>query len=296
MTNILILTFNRSAMFGTLLDSIPEGAGTIFVSCDGARKGNISDAHEISLIKTMVNKYSQNPIFSQFLDDNHGCRRGVISGINWFFDNVSEGIILEDDIQLTSEFLDFASYSLREFRADQRIGMVCATSLFTDLREGFESPFCSQFPSVWGWATWADRWSDYDPQCPDLQRCQNVYDSVYNKYGFGANSYELIRAATTGKIDTWDYQLTHMLIRTGRFALLPPSNLVSNIGFHNQATHTTNSHSLLSKLSVASDYSVTTPFKPFFGNQGKYIEYLKKVSFFSRLGYLGRIMYGLSNK
>ena len=32
-----------------------------------------------------------------FSDKNLGCRLGVTRAINWFFENVDEGIILEDD-------------------------------------------------------------------------------------------------------------------------------------------------------------------------------------------------------
>lgn len=296
MSNILLLTFNRSKMFEALLESIPAGAGSLYVSCDGSREGNVNDTHQISIIKEIVEKYTKNPIKTQFLDNNHGCKNGVIAGINWFFDNVPEGIILEDDIQYTPEFFAFADYSLNEFRADQRIGMICGTSLLPANSEYFIEPFCAQFPSVWGWATWANRWSDYDAECSDLEEFRSVYLNIYLKYGFGKKSFGLILAAAHGQIDTWDYQLTHMLIKTGRFALFPPTNLVSNVGFDKDATHTINSRSLMSKLSKASGRDVDVPFHPSYKYQGKYIQHLQKISFFARLGRLGRLFYAFSNK
>ena len=49
------------------------------------------------------------------------------------------------------------------------------------------------------------------------------------------------------KIDTWDYQWTFTLWSQNQFTILPNVNLISNIGFGVDATHTT-SDSEFSKL------------------------------------------------
>ena len=44
---------------------------------------------------------------AQISESNLGCKVGVVRAINWFFNNVQEGIILEDDNVAHPDFFYF---------------------------------------------------------------------------------------------------------------------------------------------------------------------------------------------
>ena len=55
-----------------------------------------------------------------------------------------------------------------------------------------------------------------------------------------------------GKIDTWDFQLSYLILKGSGKCIIPQTNLISNIGFGANATHTVDSNDKLANR-VASD-------------------------------------------
>ena len=63
-----------------------------------------------------------------------------------------------------------------------------------------------------------------------------------------------------GKIDTWDYQWSFSIFRNGGLTIIPNTNLVSNIGFGCNATHTKDDNSKNSCISITSlDFPLKHP-------------------------------------
>ena len=171
-----------------------------------------------------------------------GCRRRVISGLNWVFSQVEEAIILEDDCLPDLSFFPFCSEMLERYRDQCQLGMVAGfNSLDEDYPFDYSYFFTSAVP-IWGWATWRRSWQQYDEHLqnwPEVKRSgvlnlrlpsqrmstywTRVFDSMYE--GTGPN--------------TWDYQWTYTCWTQNWLNILPAKNLVENIGFGKDATHTT---------------------------------------------------------
>jgi hypothetical protein len=62
-----------------------------------------------------------------------------------------------------------------------------------------------------------------------------------------------------GKIDTWDYQWQFASRLNGRIAVMPNANLISNIGFGVEATHTTGPSEFSGLPVVQTDYPIKHP-------------------------------------
>ena len=60
------------------------------------------------------------------------------------------------------------------------------------------------------------------------------------------------------KVDTWDYQLSYLLLKNKGKCIVPKFNLVSNIGFGDEATHTFDAES---KNANRKRYEIDIPFK-----------------------------------
>ena len=99
------------------------------------------------------------------------------------------------------------------------------------------------------------------------------------------NLFDLV---SSGKLNTWDYQVSLMLWTTSRISIAPRFNLVKNIGFGPDATHTLNADSEISKLTYITNERMNFPLTPpiFMAPNHKYQEWVEKFatrSFTSKL-------------
>ena len=122
-TPVLLLVYNRPEQTLRVLQRLKEcGVTTIFVSGDGPKSKD--DRIKTDEVKSCVNRFSSIISNVQFLEKNEGCKKAVITGINWFFDNVEEGIILEDDCMPSEHFFAFTNDLLNRYRNERKVWMI----------------------------------------------------------------------------------------------------------------------------------------------------------------------------
>jgi hypothetical protein len=146
-----------------------------------------------------------------YRDSNLGCAVAVSTAITWFFENVEQGIVLEDDCVPSASFYRFCQELLEHYRAESRIMHIGGANVQYGRRRGPGSYYYSRYPNVWGWASWRRAWHWYDFSLRPSWRLE----------------------------DTWDTQWQLSIEKAGGLAVVPNTNLVKNIGFRPDATHTT---------------------------------------------------------
>jgi hypothetical protein len=93
---------------------------------------------------------------------------------------------------------------------------------------------------IWGWATWLRAWQHYDVTMsqwadPHIQeRVLNQFEDRRERRYF----CDKWTHAYGGRIDTWDYQWSFVCRARDGLSVMPRHNLISNIGFGPEATHT----------------------------------------------------------
>ena len=156
--------------------------------------------------------------------NKQGCKNGVLSGLDWFFSNVEAGIILEDDTLPDLSFFYFCREMLIRYKHDKRIFHINGTN-FQSKWIGNGTYYFSQNMHCWGWASWCDRWQKYSENFD--------YDLIPNSHKWLIKYLKKI-----DKLDTWDYQWYYSILSNGGICIYPNINMVENIGFNNNATHT----------------------------------------------------------
>jgi hypothetical protein len=241
-TPVLLLVYNRPTLVEaqlTLLINQSE-VGQIFISGDGA-KSTDADQAKVAAVQKVVKSFIQKSpsrFKVHFSSKNQGCRSGVEAGIDWFFGHVPEGIILEDDCQPDPSFFRYCAELLEVYRDDQRIGMISGTKPVLHIPIS-DSYFFSRHSMVWGWATWKRAWQAYHQTKKDgLSILQEPSVRAAVLEIITPSQLKVIERVLIGQIDTWDYiwYLTNIL--QARFCILPKTNVISNQGFQNDATHT----------------------------------------------------------
>jgi hypothetical protein len=169
-----------------------------------------------------------------------GCGKAVSSAITWFFENEPEGIIIEDDILPHPDFFVYCDELLERYRDDERIQLITGRNAFFD---GYKSPYSyymSPYNHIWGWACWRRVWSTYEYDTTKLSKDEflSKYAKRIPKKGipYWAGIFDMM---FEHRCDTWDYQLIFNQILYERYSIIPFTNLIRNIGFGDNATHTT---------------------------------------------------------
>jgi len=177
---------------------------------------------------------------------------GVSSAIDWFFENEEEGIILEDDCLPSQSFFWFCEELLERYRLDMRIMAVSGDNFQKDPARNEFSYYFSRFNHCWGWASWRRAWSYYEkdmrswPYIRDNNYMQDILlDKAVVKY-WG----KIFETAYRNEIDSWAYRWTFSCWIQNSLTVLPNVNLVSNIGFDGDATHTTGKDNANSQIPV----------------------------------------------
>jgi hypothetical protein len=239
-TPVLFIIFNRPATTAAVFREIRNARPSkLFIAADGPR-GNRPEEFELcARTRKIVSQIDwECEVHTLFREKNLGCKKAVSSAIEWFFQHVEEGIILEDDCLPDGSFFWFCDRLLKYYRDDRRVMMIAGTNyLFNKINTG-ESYFFSRYFPVWGWATWRRAWKLYDiamedwPKYKELGFLRWLYPeksiSEYLSSGF-QNTYE-------GKIDTWDFQWCYTCIFNNGLCATSVNNLIGNLGI--SGTHT----------------------------------------------------------
>ena len=240
---VLIIVFNRSWNAVKVAEALRQiRPARLFLAADGPRPDRpgeeklCSEAREAVLDAVTWDC----DVRTRFQESNLGCGRHMTAAINWFFENVEEGIILEDDCIPSPEFFRFSKELLERYRHEEKVMMLSGTALVRLPGTSLQDYDFTSFPCCWGWATWRRAWQLMDYHMPDFPE--------YRKSGLIKNSFpaakhqrrllELFEKVYTHApgFDTWDFQWLYACVKNQGVCILPSKNLVSNIGW--DASHT----------------------------------------------------------
>lgn len=236
-TPVLLLVYNRSEQTLRVLQRLKElGATNVFVSGDGPK--NSADRERTKEVKSNIHRFTSIVSNSRFSDRNGGCKKAVIGGINWFFDQVDEGIILEDDCLPSEHFFPFMNDMLNRYRDAEKVWMISGNNPLGSW-ESEGGHFFSRIGHIWGWATWRNRWDDFRPELPYIQSFidDSGFEKAFAPTKLAENRKQLTLQSKRGEIDTWDYQWMVQILTENGLAVVPSQNLVENIGFTDEGTN-----------------------------------------------------------
>lgn len=237
-TPIALIAYKRPDTTRQVLDKIRDLAPKrLFLICDGPKSNEDEPGvREVrSLLETVDWECEVTRIFA---DNNMGLRPRIESGLTEVFSMVDRAIILEDDCVPSERFAAYCARTLELYQGDPRVGLVSGDNAHGYFKPG-EDHYFSRFTLIWGWATWARAWEKYDlgqslwPDARDSgflhwffksKRAAAYWNTVLESNYNGGNSW-----ARVWMLTCW---LNSML------CAIASKNLISNIGFDDDATHT----------------------------------------------------------
>lgn len=259
---ILFIIFNRPdtalRVFDRIKSARPE---ELFIAADGPRLGRDGESALCRQARSIVELVDWDcEVHTLFRDKNLGCKQAVRSALDWFFRHVEEGIILEDDCVPDPSFFPFCQELLEKYRDNPKILSISGFNFGYAPSDKQTSYSFSRYMNMWGWATWrrslklidyeVQQWNEinkvgfihrntrssfFDFDWKWIKDWRKTFDDLINRH-----------------VDTWDYYWFFAAFKNGLLTVFPHQNLVENIGFNQQATHTHDEGSHITKIQSGS--------------------------------------------
>lgn len=240
----LILAFNRPDHLLRLITRLREvRPSRIYLAVDGPRPDRIGEQEAVLACRRAVEEIDWPcRVETLFQEANLGCGLGVATAVSWFFSHEERGIILEDDIIPDVSFFPFCSELLERYANDPRVFAISGCNYVPP--EAMSSTGAYRFsrvPHIWGWATWRRSWESHDLDIQDWRRrlpAKELWRAGGRSLGgfaYWTSTFELLARK---QVDTWDGQLVLASMAADQWTATSNVNLVENLGFGSEATHT----------------------------------------------------------
>lgn len=252
-TPVLLLIFNRPDTTQRTFDAIRAVKPRhLFVAADGPRSDKPTDVERCRNARSVIEQVDWScTVQTLFRTENRGCGRGPAEAITWFFEQVEEGIILEDDCVPDPSFFPYCQTLLEKYRDDKQVYMITGTNALKRWTIRRESYFFSYMAHSLGWASWRRAWANFDYEMREWETetgKQKIRNTLSLPMYFNHFSAEFTKYQLSRPDDVWDFQWLYSRWANGGKTVVPTVNLISNIGFNADATHSVNESDLLANL------------------------------------------------
>jgi hypothetical protein len=230
---VLIVGYRRVEELKLLaLECLKQDCSHLYIAIDGAKEGQRSlraDFEEV--YRNLMLLYPEKEISIWMRDHNLGSAASVITAIDWAFQNEEYLAIIEDDLVISPHLINYWSTNIGKVSGNRL--MITGTNAFSQFSVS-KSTAITHFPVVWGWATTREQWR--------LMR-EGIFSKKLEfprELNLSLRGFLITgrKRALRGLIDAWDVPLSAWMFAGKYECLMPSVNLVSNIGFGEEATHT----------------------------------------------------------
>jgi hypothetical protein len=243
-TPLLLIIFNRPKQTQALVDAFRRvKPSRIYVAADGPRSDRPDEDAKCAATRAVIDSIDWPcELFKNYAQGNMGCGPRPASAISWVFEHEERAIILEDDCIPDPSFFPFCEELLERYKDDQRIMQICGTNHVDEHLEIEDSYLFSNYPLCWGWATWKRAWDLFDyemttwPEYQNRKMLQNIVQSPKEIEYWDKNFANVF----AGDHSVWDVRWLFSIWSNHGLSVIPKSNLVSNVGFGKEASHTYN--------------------------------------------------------
>ena len=243
-TPIVYFFYNRYDTVVAQMDAVKSiNFLKVYIFLDGPKNEN--DKIIQCKIKELISgAITTNELILIERDINLGCKRSVSQGITLVLEENERAIFLEDDcIPNDGTFLFFET-ALEEYAGHDHIKMICGSNLLAHTQYNSEISLSATI-NCWGWAGWRNKTKaicNFDIYADDIKSMLSHSENFQSLPYFRRLYWKCIFYNSINSNTIWDFYLQLNLFHLNGYSLVPSSNLVKNIGFSEDATHTKFQH------------------------------------------------------
>jgi glycosyltransferase involved in cell wall biosynthesis len=238
---IAIFTYNRLKHLRQTIESLQRNGfakdSELFIFSDGPKKD--SDKQIIveirQYLKTIVG-FKKIQVFER--ESNFGLAKSIITGLSDLFSLYAEVIVLEDDLTVSIDFIEFMNSALNLYQNKEKVFSISAYCAPIQIPDYPFDTFFFQRINSWGWATWKDRWNSVDWELKDFNQfiASPIKRKAFNRGGKDLSM--MLLKCKLNVISSWAIRFNYACFKQGKLNLYPLRSKVSNSGLDNSGTHT----------------------------------------------------------
>lgn len=238
---IVVFGFNRpDALMNTitsLLQNEEAKQSDLYIFVDGPRECKNGEKEKVEKVRDYVKSITGfKSLHYTFSEINKGLANSIIEGVNQVVNQYGKVVVLEDDLVLMPNFLNFMNNGLDFYENNQQVMSVCGHSCKVKTPKGY--PYDAYFftrSSSWGWGTWKDRWNQVDWELKDWNAV------VSNRKAFirseGSDVFKMLNDWKLGRNHSWAIRFCYAQFVQNKLSVFPIKSLVDNEGFAGDGTN-----------------------------------------------------------
>jgi hypothetical protein len=248
---IVLFCYNRLNHLKKTVNSLKKNKlsefSELIIYSDGAKNDN--DETKIKTLRKYLRKikgFKKIKIIEQ--TRNKGLSKNIIDGLNEIFSKYSSAIILEDDLLLSNNFLDYMNEGLELYKNEKKIISIHAYSYPIKITIDDPNYFFLRGADCWGWGAWSRSWKLFNKN-GELLKKKLVKKKLVKQFNFNNsfNYMKMLEDQIRGKNNSWAIRWYASAFLKNKLTLYPKNSFVKNIGVDGSGTHGIESFSRFNK-------------------------------------------------
>ncbi|MBN1252132.1 MAG: glycosyltransferase [Bacteroidales bacterium] len=231
---IAIFVYNRIEHLKLTIESLQKNKlsfdSKLYIFSDGAKSEN--DKEKISEIRNYIadiKGFKKIEIIER--NENFGLAKNIISGVSEIIEKFGKIIVLEDDLVVSHDFLEYMNRALEFYENNENIFSISAYSGAIKIPENYKNDvFLLKRINSWGWASWKNRWQTIDWQMSDFEDFikDKHQRNQLNKSGLDLSI--MLLKQYQKKINSWAIRFNYACYKQNKLNVYPIGTKVINKG------------------------------------------------------------------
>lgn len=242
---IVLFVFNRLDHTTRAVEALRQNKlaqeSILYIYSDGAR--NPRDVDAVEAVRAYCRRLTGfADVHLVEREENWGIEKSEIAALTELFQTYEACIVLEDDLQVSSSFLEYMNRALVRYRDEKQVISIAGYSHIDERSKkarGQEFYF-SQLITSWGWATWADRWCLFDDKNFNLDIISTEEEQRRFDMGGTCPYTKMLKEQLANHSVTWDVAWYFRAFERGLLTLTPVCTMVNNLGMDGSGVHYSN--------------------------------------------------------
>lgn len=246
---VVLFVYNRPEHTKKMIESLANNALSneteVYIFSDNAKKEK--DKINVEKVRKIIRETKQKKIFKNVIineaEKNKGLANSVIEGVTKVINEHGKAIVLEDDLVLSTTFLQYMNNALKFYEKNEKIWSISGYNLPITIPKNYkEDVYLSYRGCSWGWATWKDRWDTVDWDVKDYNKFKHSYKRRKRLNRGGPDMAQMLDFQMKGLCDSWAIRWCYEQSKQDRYTVYPTKSLIQNKGTDGSGTHSGNTN------------------------------------------------------
>ena len=245
---IIVFAYNRADKLEQLLMSLEKNANTkkmdLYIFVDIPDKKNKRDLKYNQEVINFLLKYKKESsafkkIQIEVSDRHKGLAESIISGVTKIINQFGKAIILEDDLKVSDDFLDYMQRGLVAYKNQKDVWSVAGYCPVFKMPKRYRNDvYLMPRAESWGWGTWSDRWNKCDWQVKTYNKFRRnlIQQMLFNAGGDDLTDM-LRKQMQNEQYNSWAIRWGYQQFIEKKYTVYPRESRVIHCGTDNRSTH-----------------------------------------------------------